>query len=150
MPSEHKLFLYKYIINNYKANKCETTKHFKVNFLSSNLFIIIFNNPRDAIINHCLLYNKLIRKGDWEWPKKALSTLNKKMTLQITSSKYLWEFLDHVLRATTEENKEEMRSLWSNNDLGFPFRQISWAPHPDLPALTFMWVINKTTSHELQ
>lgn len=55
------------------------------------------------------------------------------MTLQIISPKYLWEFLDNGPRATTEENKEETRSLWSNNDLGFPFGLISWAPHPDLP-----------------
>lgn len=41
MSSEYKLFFYKCLINNYKANQCKTTKYIKVNFLSSNLFIII-------------------------------------------------------------------------------------------------------------
>lgn len=47
MTSKYKLFLYKSVINNYKANKYETIKHIEVNFLSTNLFIIIFNNPRN-------------------------------------------------------------------------------------------------------
>lgn len=68
-----KQYLYTCLIGNYKSNKYKTTKCIKVKFLSSNLFIIVFNSLQNTGINHCVL----TVKGDWEWPENILVLLGK-------------------------------------------------------------------------